>query len=136
MHPLSERHLDSERHLVDRFLAGLTPGNRVVWSASGAKGTVQTDKSIVWDDGTRLAAGDVTASHRVLIHNEPQWLRVHDALQNLFKCIRRGCTLARWERGGCPTECPEELCPLEVLSELNGLEEPGAQTAGRVERAA
>jgi hypothetical protein len=109
-----------ERHTVRKFVEGLKTGTRVIWIATGEKGLVQPDKSILWDDGTRMTPKEMTDSHAVLIHDEPEWLRMQDALNNMLHCVKRGCTLQRWDGPGCKTERPERLCPLAVLSEAAG----------------
>jgi hypothetical protein len=107
----------SDRYAVRRFVEGLEAGARVIWIATGEKGTVQPDKSILWDDGTRMTTSQMTHSHSVLIHREPEWLRVHDALASMLDCVKSGCKLDRWDEAGCRKKLPRELCPLPVLKE-------------------
>ncbi len=106
-----------DRHTVCKFIESLEPGKRVIWIATGVKGVVQPDKSILWDDGSRMSVDKITDSHTVLIHHEPEWLRVHDALTSMIDCIKRGCTLDRWDHANCKHSHPEDRCPLVVLSE-------------------
>jgi hypothetical protein len=115
MQPLPERHTVS-------FAETLEPGTRVIWIATGVKGTVQPDKAILWDDGTRMSTQQMTPSHAVLIHREPEWLRVHDALSSMLDCVKRGCTLDRWSTSECKIDHPEDRCPLAVLSEPHELQ--------------
>src|ERR1035441_7907791 len=44
-----------ERNAVRTFVENLETGARVIWIATGAKGTVQADKAILWDDGSLLS---------------------------------------------------------------------------------
>lgn len=122
-----------ERNAVRNFVESLEAGARVIWIATGAKGTVQADKSILWDDGSRLSPKQMTESHSVLIHREPEWLRVHDALATMLDCVKRGCTLNRWDEVECRIRHPEKLCPLVVLSgsdEPPVVAKPHPQTSG------
>ncbi len=108
-----------DRYAVRKFLKSLDAGARVIWTATGAKGTVQPDKSILWDDGTHIATQQMTESHSVLIHREPEWQRVHDALASMLECVKSGCTLDRWDDANCKRKQPGERCPLAVLSEAD-----------------
>jgi hypothetical protein len=108
-----------DRNTVRTFVENLETGARVIWIATGAKGTVQADKSILWDDGTLLSSKQMTESHSVLIHREPEWLRVHDALATMLDCVKLGCTLNRWDEVECKHLRPEKLCPLAALSKTD-----------------
>ena len=104
-----------ERNAVRTFVESLETGARVIWIATGAKGTVQADKAILWDDGSILSRKQMTESHSVLIHREPEWLRVHDALATMLDCVKSGCGLDRWQDADCKKKLPKEVCPLHVL---------------------
>jgi hypothetical protein len=125
----------SERNAVRAFVENLESGARVIWIATGAKGTVQADKSILWDDGSRLSRKQMTESHSVLIHREPEWLRVHDALATMLDCVKLGCALNRWDEVVCKNQSTEKHCPLAVLSETDEppvAAKPRPRTAGSV----
>jgi hypothetical protein len=124
-----------ERNAVRTFVENLETGARVIWIATGAKGTVQADKSILWDDGSLLQPKQMTESHSVLIHREPEWLRVHDALATMLDCVKLGCTLNRWDEVACKNRRPEQLCPLAELSKSDEppvVAKPHPRTAGSV----
>jgi hypothetical protein len=108
-----------DRYAVRKFVEGLEAGARVIWIATGEKGTVQPDKSILWDDGSRMTTDQMTSSHSVLIHREPEWLRMHDALATMLDCVKSGCGLERWADGDCTKKLPQELCPLPALSQAS-----------------
>ena len=106
-----------DRYAVRKFVEGLESGTRVIWIATGEKGTVQPDKSILWDDGSRMTTDQMTHSHSVLIHREPEWRRVHDALATMLDCVKSGCASDRWDDATCKKKLPREACPLHVLKE-------------------
>ena len=124
-----------ERNAVRTFFRNLETGARVIWIATGAKGTVQADKAILWDDGSLLSPKQMTESHSVLIHREPEWLRMHDALATMLDCVKHGCTLDHWDEVGCKNRRPEHLCPLAVLSQSDeppAVAKPRPRTVGSV----
>jgi len=106
-----------KRHNVREFVAGLDPGTRVIWIANRARGTVQPDKGILWDDGSHMTQSQMNSTDAVLIHSEGEWQRLSEALTTMLNCLGCGCTLERWDANGCKRSRPEQLCPLAVLSE-------------------
>ncbi|HEX9200020.1 MAG TPA: hypothetical protein VF865_10710, partial [Acidobacteriaceae bacterium] len=56
-------------------------------------------------------------SHALLIHSEAEKRRLQEALANRLRCIKRGCTLVRWNASACREGVTEKLCPLAIISE-------------------
>ena len=106
-----------DRHNVREFVGALTAGTRVVWIANSTRGTVQPDKTILWDDGSHMTHAQMRSSHALLIHSEAEWLGLNESLSNLLKCLHCGCKLQRWDGSAHKTEHPEKLCPVAVLSD-------------------
>ena len=104
-------------HNVRQFVENLAPGKRVIWIANGAKGTVMPDKSILWDDGSSMTPNQMNDAHGLLIHSEAEWIQMQASLKSIMKCLRCGCRLKRWDAPGRKSDCPEELCPIAVLSD-------------------
>jgi hypothetical protein len=105
------------RHSIREFVDSLAPGSRVIWIANGAMGTIQPDKTILWDDGHHLTHKQMNNTHALLIHSEAEKITLQEALASRVSCLRRGCTLVRWEAAGCKEGLAERVCPLAVLSE-------------------
>jgi hypothetical protein len=103
------------RQTVRDFVEKLEPRTRVIWIANGARGTVQLDKTILWDDGSRMNHRQMSACQDVLINSEAEWYRLHDTLTIMVNCLGCGCTLRRWDAAGCKTGRTQISCPLEVL---------------------
>lgn len=99
--------------VVDR----LQPGTRVIWVASSMLGTVQPDKSILWDDGSRLPRAEMEEVHGLLLHSEKEWKSLRTSLASMLECLRCGCTVQRWDPSECKTHRPQEVCPVGVLSQ-------------------
>jgi hypothetical protein len=107
----------SDPHNVRQFVENLAAGTRVIWIANGTKGTVQPDKTILWDNGSSMTSSQMSHSHALLIHSESEWQQMQSSLNSLMKCLRCGCTLQRWDARGRKNDRPEELCPIAVLSD-------------------
>lgn len=106
-----------KRHSIREFVDSLDAGTRVIWIANGEMGTVQPDKTIVWDDGHHMTHKHMNDSHALLIHSEAEKALLQEALANRLRCLKRGCTLVRWDASGCKEDISEKLCPLAVISE-------------------
>lgn len=109
--------IPSDPHNVRQFVENLAAGTRVIWIANGAKGTVQANKTILWDDGSSMTPNEMNHAHALLIHSEAEWQQMKASLRSMTKCLRCGCTLQRWDADARKTERPEELCPIAVLSD-------------------
>jgi len=75
------------------FVDGLEAGTRVVWIANGSEGTVQPDKSILWDDGFHMTHERMQAGDLLLIHNPKDRKRaaiVSDLESQPVPRVRRG----------------------------------------------
>jgi hypothetical protein len=99
------------------LVESLSPGTRVVWIANSTGGTVQPDKTILWDDGSHMTHQQMRSSHALLIHSEAEWLSLNQTLSSMAKCLQCGCTLQRWDSNNCKADRPEKLCPLAVLAD-------------------
>jgi len=106
-----------KRHSIREFVDSLDAGTRVIWIANGAMGTVQPDKTILWDDGHHLTLKQMNDSHALLIHSEAEKAFLQKMLASRASCLKRGCTLIRWDAAGCKKHVPERLFPLAVISE-------------------
>jgi hypothetical protein len=80
-------------------------------------GTIQPDKTILWDDGHHMTHKQMNNTHALLIHSEAEKQTLQEALASRVSCLKRGCTLVRWEAAGCKEGLIERICPLAVLSE-------------------
>jgi len=71
----------SGHHSVRHLVESLSPGTRVVWIANSTGGTVQPDKTILWDDGSHMTHQQMRSSHALLIHSEAEVpaMRLHPA---------------------------------------------------------
>ncbi len=106
----------SGHHNVRHFVESLLPGTRVVWIANATRGTVQPDKTILWDDGSHMTHQQMRSSHALLIHSEAEWLKLNQTLSSMARCLQCGCTLQRWDKN-CEADHPEQVCPLAVLAD-------------------
>lgn len=113
------------------FVDALATGTRVIWIANGAAGTVQPDKSILWDDGYHMTRKDMRDQHALLIHSEAEKKQLRRALETRLKCLRSGCKLVHWDDDTYQNELPERLCPLAVLTVPR---EPPPKRAARPQR--
>ena len=107
----------SNRHNIREFIDGLVPGSRVIWIANGAIGTIQPDKTILWDDGHHMTHKQMNDSHALLIHSEAERTLLQEALARRLNCLKSGCTLVRWDAANCKENLHERLCPLALISE-------------------
>jgi hypothetical protein len=105
------------RRKIRKLVDSLGPGTRVVWIANGTLGTVQPDKTILWDNGHHMTHKQMNDSHALLIHSEEEKHRLQEALLTRLGCVQRGCTLVRWDAKSCKEGVSERLCPLAILSE-------------------
>jgi hypothetical protein len=105
----------SSRQSVRDFVENLEPRTRVIWIANGARGTVQPDKTLRWDDGSTMNHRQMADCPALLINSEAEWYRLHDTLTIMTNCIGCGCTLRRWDAAGCKAGRTQMSCPLEVL---------------------
>ena len=103
-------------HTIQEFVDTLDPGTRVIWIANGSAGTVQPDKTILWDDGHKMAPREMKDHHGLLIHSEAERQRLHQALESRLKCLKAGCSLVHWDDDGYQEALPERLCPIAVLT--------------------
>jgi len=101
---------------IREFVDGLAPGTRVIWIANGAAGTVQPDKTILWDNGHHMTRKEMKEHHALLIHSESERRELRRALDSRLKCLKNGCTLVHWDDDRYQTELPERLCPIAVLT--------------------
>jgi hypothetical protein len=104
------------RHSIREFVNSLESGTRVIWVANGTTGTVQSDKTILWDNGHHLTHKHMRDHHALLIHSEAEKRCLQNALAKRLSCLKRGCTLVHWDDEGYTKEMPERLCPLAILS--------------------
>ena len=101
---------------IQEFVHALSPGTRVIWVANGTPGTVQSDKTILWDDGHRMTSKEMRDHHALLIHSESELRQLRRALDTRLKCLKSGCTLVHWDDDRYHSELPERLCPIAVLT--------------------
>ena len=107
----------TNRHNIREFIDSLVPGSRVIWIANGALGTIQPDKTILWDDGHHMTHRQMNDSHALLIHSEAERTGVQEALARRLNCLKGGCTLVRWDVTTCKEHLPERFCPLAIVAE-------------------
>jgi hypothetical protein len=105
------------RRSIRRLVDSLAPGTRVVWIANGTLGTVQHDKTILWDNGHHMTHKQMNDSHALLIYSEAEKRHLQETLRTRLGCVQRGCTLVQWDATTCKEQLPERLCPLAVISE-------------------
>lgn len=98
------------------FVDGLAPGTRVIWIANGTAGTVQPEKTILWDNGHRMTRKEMKEHHALLIHSESELRDLRRALDSRLKCLKNGCTLVHWDDERYQSELPDRLCPIAVLT--------------------
>ena len=104
------------RPSIREFVDGLAPGTRVIWIANGTAGTVQTDRTILWDNGHRMTRKEMKEHHALLIHSESERRELRRALDSRLKCLKNGCTLVHWDDDKYQSELPDRLCPIAVLT--------------------
>ena len=110
----------SSHQNIRDLVVSLAPGTRVIWIANGTKGTIQPDKTILWDNGHRMGWQQMRDHHALLIHSETEKRRLQDALNKRLQCLKRGCNLVHWDDDGYEgykQQFPERLCPLAAISE-------------------
>jgi hypothetical protein len=107
----------TSRHSIREFVHSLEPGTRVVWIANGGTGTIQHDKTILWDDGHHMTHKQMNDTHALLIHSETERAHLQKLLANRVKCIKGGCKLVSWDAAGCKEGLPKRICPMAILSE-------------------
>lgn len=107
----------ANRHNIREFVDSLPPGSRVIWIPNGATGTIQPDKTILWDDGQHMTHKQMNDSHALLIHSEAERTLLQDALSRRMNCLKCGCELLGWDIANCKENLPERLCPLALISE-------------------
>jgi hypothetical protein len=106
------------RHTIRQLIDRLDAGARVVWIANGTLGTVQPDKTILWEDGHHMTHTEMRDSHALLIYSEAEKLNLQQMLERRLQCLQRGrCSLVSWSEAGCEGKLPEHLCPLAVVSD-------------------
>jgi hypothetical protein len=103
-------------HTIQEFVDTLDPGTRVIWVANGTPGTVQPDRTILWDNGLRMTRKEMKEHHGLLIHTEAERQRLHQALDGRLKCLKSGCNLVHWDDDSYQDELIERLCPVAVLT--------------------
>jgi hypothetical protein len=101
---------------IQEFVDALAPGTRVIWIADGAAGTVQQDKTILWDNGHHMTRREMGEHHALLIHSEAERRDLRRALEGRLKCLQAGCKLVHWDDDGYYEEASERLCPIAVLT--------------------
>jgi hypothetical protein len=62
----------TNRNSIRKFVDSLAPGARVIWIANGAMGTIQPDKTILWDDGHHMTHKQMNDTHALLIRSESE----------------------------------------------------------------
>jgi len=105
-----------EAKTICEFVDTLAPGTRVIWVANGAAGTIQPDKTILWDDGCHMTRNELKKQHALLIHSEEERKQLHAALEARLKCLKSQCKLVHWDEDGYGSERSDRLCPLAVLT--------------------
>ena len=108
---------EASRHSIRAFVDSLETGTRVVWIANGTTGTVQPDKTILWDDGHHMTHKQMKDTHALLIHSEAERALLQEALDRRVNCLKLGCTLVPWDTSECEKDVHAKLCPLAVISE-------------------
>ena len=106
----------SSKPNIQQFVDSLAPGTRVIWVANGTAGTVQSDKTILWDNGHRMTRKEMKEHHALLIHSESERRELRRALDSRLKCLKNGCTLVHWDDDRYQSELPDRLCPIAVLT--------------------
>ena len=105
-----------QKQTILEFVDALTSGTRVIWIANGICGTVQPDRTILWDDGNHMTRQQMKDHHALLIHSEAERKQLHRALDSRLKCLKAGCKLVHWDDDGYNEEVSERLCPVAVLT--------------------
>jgi hypothetical protein len=71
----------------------------------------------MWDDGHHMTHKQMNDTHALLIHSEAERALLQKSLAERVNCLKRGCTLVRWDASGCKKDVLEIFCPLAVISE-------------------
>ena len=103
------------KHTIQEFVDALDPGTRVIWIANGVAGTVQPDRTILWDDGHHMTRREMKDHHALLIHSEAERQQLRKVLESRLQCLKSGCNLVHWDDEGYEEESLERLCPVAVL---------------------
>jgi len=103
------------KHTIQEFVDTLNPGTRVIWVANGTAGSVQPDKTIVWDDGHHMTRQEMKDHHALLIHSEAERQQLRKALDSRLKCLKAGCKLVHWDDEGYQ-DATKQICPIAVLT--------------------
>jgi len=103
------------KHSIQEFVDALDPGTRVIWIANGIAGTVQPDRTILWDDGHHMTRREMKDHHALLIHSEAERQQLRKVLESRLQCLKSGCNLVHWDDEGYEEESLERLCPVAVL---------------------
>lgn len=116
---------------IREFVDTLAPGTRVIWVANGTPGTVQADKTILWDNGHHMTRKEMRDHHALLIHSEAERRELHRALDSRLKCLKAGCNLVHWDDDSYHSEASERLCPIAVLTVPKSARDARAHDAPR-----
>ena len=100
---------------IQEYVDALATGTRVIWIPDGATGTVQQDKTILWDNGHHMTRKEMKEHHTLVIHSESERRELHRALESRLKCLKAGCKLLHWDDDRYYDEATEHLCPVAVL---------------------
>ena len=106
----------SSKPNIQQFVDSLAPGTRVIWVANGTPGTVQSDKTILWDNGHRMTRKELKEHHALLIHSESERRQLRRALDSRLKCLKAGCDLIHWDDERYDSAASDRLCPIAVLT--------------------
>lgn len=107
--------LRHRKRSIQEFVDALDPGTRVIWIANGVAGTVQPDRTILWDDGHHMTRREMKDHHALLIHSEAERQQLRKVLESRLQCLKSGCNLVHWDDEGYEQESLERLCPVAVL---------------------
>lgn len=107
--------LRRRKHTIQEFVDALDPGTRVIWIANGVAGTVQPDRTILWDDGHHMTRREMKDHHALLIHSEAERQQLRKVLESRLQCLKSGCNLVHWDDENYEEESLERLCPVAVL---------------------
>jgi len=120
------------KHTIQEFVDALDPGTRVIWIANGVAGTVQPDRTILWDDGHHMTRREMKDHHALLIHSEDERQQLRKVLESRLQCLKSGCNLVHWDDEGYEEESLERLCPVAVLHVPKSESQPRSKRSSRV----
>jgi hypothetical protein len=120
------------KHTIQEFVDALDPGTRVIWIANGVAGTVQPDRTILWDDGHHMTRREMKDHHALLIHSEDERQQLRKVLESRLQCLKSGCNLVHWDDEGYEEESLERLCPVAVLHVPKSEGQPRSKRSSRV----